>query len=369
MKGSALKKFALIAASVCFLMQASFSLTSCTDYKKLVDFTVDVEKGRNIRVLQLSDPQLMDKENAEERCYKYIRQVVDRYDPDLIIVTGDLVYGRFDPDGSIFENYITFMESLKTPWAPVFGNHDNESEMGVDWQCQQLEKAKYCLFEQRKLTGNGNYSVGIMQGGKLQRAFFMLDSNGCSSPSLESYKNEHLRTSGGIFEDQIEWYKKEIKEITKKSPDTEISFAFHIQPNGFRFAVYKYEEDMVDKKINLDTHEAAKAAGDFGYVGANMKGDWDQRDEVWKEMCQLGDSIFVGHEHLNSCSVVYKGVRMQYGQKSSTYDRYNKLIDGQIVGDYSHDGEPILGGTKITIDYKTGKIGGDSGLILYDPNY
>lgn len=75
----------------------------------------------------------------------------------MIIITGDLVYGEFDDKGTCLLELIKFMESFDIPWAPVFGNHDNESQKGADWQCEQLEKAGNCLFRQRTLTGNSNY--------------------------------------------------------------------------------------------------------------------------------------------------------------------------------------------------------------------
>ena len=78
------------------------------------------------------------------------------------------------------------MNQYDIPWAPVFGNHDNESMKGVDWQCEQLKRAKKCLFLQRELTGNGNYTVGIRKGNELKRVFFMLDSNGCKVNAAKS---------------------------------------------------------------------------------------------------------------------------------------------------------------------------------------
>ena len=160
-----------------------------------VDFLVDVESGREIRVLQLSDVQTIDasqkrtpdrisdssKPDTFNGYEKYIGQVVTSYQPDLIIVTGDNTYGEFDDSGESLLNWIEFMDSFQIPWAPVFGNHDNESNMGVDWQCDQFEASEYCLFMQRELTGNGNYSVGLTQGGELKRVFYMLDSNGCGA--------------------------------------------------------------------------------------------------------------------------------------------------------------------------------------------
>lgn len=60
--------------------------------------------------------------------------------PDLIIITGDIVYGSFDDSGATLRWMCKLLDSFEIPWAPVFGNHDNESKMGVAWQCRQLEK-------------------------------------------------------------------------------------------------------------------------------------------------------------------------------------------------------------------------------------
>ena len=348
----------------------------CGDTKllaDLADFTVEVEVGREPIILQLSDPQITDYTAAmENKCFAYIRETVEATDPDLILVTGDLTYGRFDTaDGKVFSSYVRFMESLNTPWAPVFGNHDNEIEMGVDWQCQQLEEAENCLFRQRSLTGNGNYSVGVVQGDTLLRTFFMLDSNGCGSPSEASLKGKNgIKRDAGFGNDQILWYKSAMRKITAASPDTKLSMAYHIQSADFALSFQQYAEfsatlttdgKSYKNPLNLDTLETAKD-GDFGYLGRPMKGAWGEASSQHATLKQLNvDSVFVGHEHCNSVSIVHNGIRYQYGQKSSTYDRYNALTpDGKIVGGYDSEhaagSTPLMGGTAFKLSQEDGSI-------------
>ena len=89
------------------------------------------------------------------------------------------------------------MDSFNIPWAPIFGNHDNESAKGVAWQCEQLEKAQNCLFKRGSLTGNGNYSIGLVdENGKIRRIIYMLDSHGCIGAE-----------GPGLAPDQISWFK------------------------------------------------------------------------------------------------------------------------------------------------------------------
>ena len=360
---------------------------SCGDYilnEDLVDFIVPIESGKDPVVLQFSDTQTCDWGDLNTMCNDYVRETVKATKPDLIIITGDVVYGRFDPNGALLKNLIQCMDELKIPWAPVFGNHDNESLMGVDWQCQQLEAAEYCLFKQGDVTGNGNYSVGLEQDGELLRVFYMMDSNGCSTPMCDqdgvqtkpAAGTNEVQTSVGFGNDQVTWFTNSVEAIHALDEDVKISMAYHIQPTIFNDAFRKYDEynglttsgSILSDPLNLDTMEGADET-DFGYLGRTMKGPWSNASlsiNRLKELCV--DSIFVGHEHCNSASIVYEGIRFQYGQKSSKYDRYNSVLaDGTIFGGYIADhpagSKELIGGTVIPVSSVDGSIG--TGYIYY----
>ena len=343
----------------------------------IVDFIVEVETGRDPVVLQLSDTQIIDASQARPgregvhwtdwasdkknvRCYDYLREMIPTVNPDLILVAGDIVYGEFDDNGSALEEFIAVMESFKIPWAPVLGNHDPETKKGVDWQCEQFENAEYCLFEQKTLTGNGNYSVGIVQGDEVKRVFYMLDSNGVGNPSAETMANGHTIRESGFGADQIKWYTEQITALKAVSPDTKISFTFHIPFMAFADAYKQYgftNSGTADNPINIDKLEN-KADGDFGYLGEDAPYLWDKSYSVYNGMKALGvDSIFVGHDHYNSASVVYQGIRFQYGQKSSEYDSFNKVMaDGSIVSSRLIEGTSLVGGTVMFISEENGEL-------------
>lgn len=343
----------------------------------MIDFIVDVPADRDPIVLQLTDPQIANGANvtgggegsaqdwwrtydAETLCYPYIRETIEQTNPDLILVTGDMIYGEFDHDGSTLQDFIRFMDSFKIPWAPVFGNHDNAGRQTVDAQCAMLEAGEYCLFEQRTLTGNGNYTVGLRQDGKLQRVFFMMDSNGCGG-RISGTGNSHTVNTTGFGQDQVDWFTETAQSITALSPSTKFTFAFHIQLAAFADAFAKYGFDNATTKtnpINIDSRPD-KAAGDFGYLGRDLKSSWDEDRTVYNRIKSLGaDSILVGHEHCNSASVVYDGIRFQYGQKCSTYDRANYVVNGAVMAkdnNFTND-IPILGGTVLPLSAADGAI-------------
>ena len=370
---------------------------SSEEYKDYVDFVVEVESGRAPVILQITDPQIIDSTQVREgvafsqqkvdfwqpalmnkRLFNDLRSLIEDVHPDLILATGDLVYGGYDDAGTSFTRFADFMDGFDIPWAPVFGNHDNESKMGVDWQCDYFENScENCLFKQRTLTGNGNYSIGIVQGDELKRVIFMLDSNGCAVMSDESFANGHSKKSGGFGDDQIAWYTRAAEKINSDFPGMRYTFAFHIQPAAFIDALYNTygfvnggevdENKNLKEPLNIDTREDKKPT-DFGYIGRSLKTPWDEDRSVFNGMKALGaDSILVGHEHCNSASVVDDGVRFQYGQKIGEYDRINfKAADGRIVGFIAIEtsiGTPILGGTVMEMSESTGEI--DNAYIHY----
>ena len=366
----------ILAILVVILLLSSFMvLPSAAEEAQPVDFIVDVEGGRQPRILQLADTQIIDptqyrndpeadsdpekrREDMEARCFKYLRQVINRTQPDLILITGDVIYGQFDDSGEALKELVKFFDGFGIPWAPVYGNHDNESHIGVLWQNELLENSEYCLFKTGEVTGNGNYTVGIRQNGKLTRVFFMMDSNGCDNPGKNSVL--HIMPGGeGFMEDQVEWFVEKGNAIKAAYPDTNVTFMFHIPFSKFR-------EAMATAPAR-DMGLTATGDGSFG-LNPGGGGDWDRDGAIYNKMKELGtDSILVGHIHGISASVVYDGVRFQYGQKSSTYDSANyRTADGSIVQTKDITaGEPLIGGTLMMMDEQTGDFV-DFEIVLYD---
>lgn len=379
-----MKRILALGLAICFIFTACKGTDSKEAYvtigddikpgiENLIDFTVNIKDNKQPIILQLTDTQIIDSaqqrttgslkkeqaeywatENIDECCFDYLKEIITETKPDLIIITGDIIQGEFDDKGTSLLKFVEFMEGFKIPWAPIFGNHENESKRGADWQCEQFENAKYCLFKQRELTGNGNYSIGITQNNKLLRVFYMLDSNGCTNASEESLANSHTVKSAGIASDQREWYKESIKELKVEYPNVKISFAFHIPSVIFSDAFAKYTNSRGGRtRVYIDNVDE-KGKDDFGFIGADIKGEWDSENFLWNDIKEYSvDSVFVGHEHANSASVVYEGVRFQYGQKSSTYHRLNwSMSNGKIVTSYppSKNNTPLVGGTVIPLD-------------------
>ena len=319
------------------------------------DFVIQLGEERantDIKVLQLTDTQIIDSaqartenrlndsssnlwkpENMEALCGNHIRSVIAQSKPDVIIVTGDNVYGEFDDTGTSMQWLCETMDSFKIPWIPIFGNHDNESAKGIDWQCEQFINSEYCVFERGDVTGNGNFTVGIATGDKLVRVLNMIDTNG--SKNAEGV----VTTTAGIYDDQIEMFEAKAERIETAQGEKVPSFmAFHIQTADFVEADKLYAENL------SDTYTIGENAnGDFGSKGSALP-DTNIVSSIldFARNCNT-EAVFVGHEHRINTAISYEGIKWVFGLKTGQYDTHTK---GQIGGT-----EIVLNGSSFSVTH------------------
>ncbi len=327
---------------------------STADYTAYgLDYVMDLNVNRELKILQITDTQIIDaaqcrtedrlldfqKANwATDKMYnnvlRYIVKAVNDTKPDLILVTGDIIYGEFDDNGSALMALINFMDSLQIPWAPLFGNHENESEMGVAWQCKMLEDSPYCLFTRRnEIGGNGNYSVGIAKNGQLQRVVYMMDSNGCARSS--NLNGTAVKTTVGFTVAQKQWLRETGLRINAVAGKTIPSFlGYHIPTQEVLLAAqnagYQSGPDSADITYTIGVDNVAQP-GDSGYKGDLFEGIHDSEGflGILKEIGT--DGTFFGHAHLNSTSVLYEGIRWTFGLKTGTYDKSPEILGGTLI--------------------------------------
>ena len=311
------------------------------------DFVVQLGEKRentNIKLLQITDTQLIDSkqmrtpdrlrydeisawdpQNFDVQCGDHIRSLVAQTRPDLIFITGDLVYGSFDDEGTTLEYFCALMDSFKIPWAPVWGNHDNESAKGIVWQCEQLENSEYCLFKKGNVSGNSNYTVGIAVGDKLVRVLHMLDSNGCRRGN----EGEVIKQRG-IYPDQLALVEGNTAKITKAQGRAVPAFmAFHYPVDCFEEAEIAKGYKTENRQTYVLGVDVAPIDGDFGFC--LEKYDRVETDGSFIEFIkkQNVDGVFVGHVHKNTTRISYKGITWTFGLKSGQYDYH---VAGSLGG-------------------------------------
>lgn len=330
-----------------------------------VSFTLDYhdESGKGLKILQLTDTQTIDLSavrnetrnsqirgvyfpdgncSMEDLCYRHIREAVRRTEPDLILLTGDNVYGELDDNGTMLLELRTLMDSFRIPWAAIFGNHDNESMRGVRWQQKILAEAEYGLFAPGNVTGNCNYSLLLRLNGSAEYLIYMMDSCGCRYIGNPGAPGEGLLKENpdyalitqeeGIFPDQTAWYAESAARVFamegKKIPQIA---CMHIAPHIFHTAyLEKYHADASKHGISVETNEGR----DNGYVVEAGPYLPDRDDSFFRTAKELGlRAILVGHDHNNASCVYYEGVALVFGLKTGyvTYQPRPRHVGGTLL--------------------------------------
>lgn len=326
-----------------------------------VDFVLEFPQDKEITVLQIADTQMQRygvgrndtriaqttaafftdmPQDHQTRVWQYMDEAVEASQPDLIVLTGDNIYGEMDDDGQMWMALCEKMDSYRTPWLTVFGNHDNESAKGVTWQIEQLQKSEYCVFAQGEVTGNSNYSVLIQQGDTPKYLFYLLDTNGCrvieSNPGEammpDNVDIDKICQTQGLQADQLAWVRTGSAKAFAAYGRVPVLMFFHIPPEEARTAVDTLYPDAYSKVSFRPDREGDLGIGREKHSGFACEGFWELAGEIGCE------GIFVGHQHKIATSIVYDGIRITYGLKTGTYDSHSSDLLGATEISLGDDG-------------------------------
>ena len=283
-------------------------------------------------VLQITDVHILNDEKKDAKAFKTITAMVETTKPDMIVVTGDVTSEK--ENYTAFKTFCGFMEKFRIPWAFTFVNHegldikyspdevlDPKKTADKKTLSDYLESLKYCIYERgdENVDGMGNYYYTVRDdNGKALTSLIFMDSNSYDEKN-NGYDHFH--------DNQIQWYKNTIKKIAKQENGDEsrvlpsLAF-FHIPMKEYMTA---YDEAKGTKNLI------------YGFRFPNEDGTPAVDDDMFETMLELGSTkgCFVGHDHMNNYSVIYKGIRLTYG----------------ISCDHNIYFVPFRGGTLINIKY------------------
>lgn len=149
---------------------------------------------------------------ADARTLELVLDVLDEELPDLVIYTGDQIFGSRAPDvETAILKAVGPAISRGIPWAAVFGNHDSEETTSREEQMEIMSALPYSLAQSgpENVTGVGNYVLTLPINGNAALTMYMLDSH-------SDIKVKGRRQYDWIREDQLEWLKSEYRAIQPK---------------------------------------------------------------------------------------------------------------------------------------------------------
>lgn len=300
-------------------------------------------------VLNFSDPQLGDGEWAEGHRNRRIlettvKTLIERVKPDLITVSGDLSWAGND---HAYDMLADFLDSFEIPWAPVWGNHDNQGGADcIDAVADRYLGHKYCVYEKGDpAIGNGNYVIAVEENGTLVSAILMMDSHD-RMPYTDADGNEQMAWAR-LTEPQIEWYREQIKALHERGCD-DTSIIMHIPFYAYRHAAQAAYRDYSEEARKQLTPETAVPGADCwnpGYeasLGVQYEGvcSYEYDDGVFDAVLELGSTkhVIVGHDHINNWIIRYRGVYLVYSLKAGAGCYWNPILNGGTVLEIGSDG-------------------------------
>ncbi len=297
--------------------------------------TLSFDNNGEFKILHLCDCQ--DGFPANTTMMEFINHVLEKYDPDLVVLGGDNTVGPADTKAQAIAELVKPFVDHKTYFTLVFGNHDREQNVDNPELLEMYQEAggEYCLAYDAvaEISGVGNHNLPIMgKDGKVAYNLYMFDSG--TSGHKDANGNDGYEC---VYTDQIKWFEDTNNEYTEANGGKVIpSMAFqHIIVGEIMDVFYKEKSEVLisfDSKFcngkEYDLTMADLSAIESGALteapcpGVENYGQFDA-------LARQGTvAVFSGHDHVNSFTVNYKNVDI-VNTPGATFNSYgNDILRG-----------------------------------------
>lgn len=328
------------------------------------DFSVKTNKD-DAKIINFTDLHIHSADDLAEgsSLRKTLTTAMTEASPDLVTISGDAAwYEASMPENYILNGYqdlCNFMDTFEVPYFFTFGNHDREYATVTDLKAI-IDNSKYGKIA---LSPNGvghdvNYSIDIYnKNDELIHTLIIMDTGSYKGFSLSKLTtvtnpiagvpyNEYQGSKiyGTYFYDncdltQVDWYENEISRILNKSDrvsNSKSSLVIHIPFIEYHFAFEKYQNAV--NNADTETIDSMQLIGKNTMSGSGACG---AQFGFFDKIKTLGNtaSVTCGHDHKNSFSLLYDGVRLTYGVKTGA--EYTGAINGYTKTSIASNGEVI----------------------------
>lgn len=236
----------------------------------------------------------------DERTLAGIDQVLTTNDFDLIMVTGDLIWGKINeaPKESLAELFKVLNRS-GVPVALTYGNHDTEGNFSrADLRNYENMLANPATKENPfVINDRENYTLDIYHDDQVRNRIFVWDSG--------DYFNSAVKEGYATLEpEQVMWFNDQA--IERDAHATDLAF-MHIP----LFEYYLAEDNIL-----------------AGTKGEKICSGWYSSGLFYAFIKQQNvKALFVGHDHENNYRSSVDGVELSYGNVAG-YNTYGELARG-----------------------------------------
>ncbi len=269
--------------------------------------TLRFKKGL-FKIVQITDLHYKLGVKASEQGLACVREMVQTEKPDLVVVTGDIIYSA--PADSTLSVVLKTFAQLGVPFCMTFGNHDYDFKTPVVALYNQMQKTPNCVMP-------------VLQGKNTDYSLPILSSNGKRTAAvlycIDTHNKPAIGGIGGyqwISHNQITWYRQRSMVYKQKNGGKPVpSLAFlHIPLPEFNYATANTQCPMYGSRLEK-AYSPSLNSGMFASI---------------KEMGDIM-GVFCGHDHDNDYAVSYFNVLLAHGRFSGGNTEYNHLTRGARV--------------------------------------
>ena len=273
-------------------------------------------KNGIFRIMQIADVQEGAKVSPDT--LDLINAALDKETPDLVVFSGDQIWGRSNFKGSketverVLREIISPVSSRGIPFSICFGNHDRQVGVSNEEQLEIYKKIDGFIGDSAPDTdGCANHVIEIAQGDEIKYLLYLIDSH---TNLTIGYDHVH--------ENQIEWYRRTRDEYEAKNGGVIPSVVIQHIP------VPEVMELLLEVKKNTKgavqgfRNHAGKwyilnkdKINEGGFMKESPADPMENGGE-FAAMTEKGDvkGIYFGHDHNNSFNGKVNGVDIGYTQ-------------------------------------------------------
>ena len=265
--------------------------------------TITTRTEGKLRLLLVTDTHYCASPGRQDRrTTDHIRRLLDRWEPDAMVHTGDLWTETEDQDCLRYAEWaVAEMEKFGVPWAYARGNHDVCLPSDDDRCREMLATAPHGLYSPK--AWEDNYRVEVK-------------SPGAGRPFWSLYLlNNAYRRLLGFHPEQLEWFSGEAARVRELYGADLPAFAFFHIP-------------LPEWKTIIDNGTARGVKFEKICMEAGSPG-------AFAALTAPGQAraMFCGHDHTNNYHGTLNGVRLEYVRSTGqgTYGGMTVLKGGTLV--------------------------------------
>ena len=301
--------------------------------------------GGTFTVLQFTDTHYIAGDSRSERALRCVQDALDGVKPDLVIHTGDVVFGRPDIESAM--EILAPLAQSGIPWAVALGNHDSQFGSTREDMFQAIRSLPGCvnLPPKNGVYGCSNDVLTLSGASGVEHVFYLFDS----MDAVVLKGEEEVHCYDYIRHSQIAWYRAHSERFARENegnPVPSIAF-FHIP---------------------LCELSEALAAGVQPVCGNNGEPPCPSRlnSGLFAQFREIGDvkAIVTGHDHDCDYVLPYGGINFIYGRFSGGDTIYNHLGPNGYIPSDTHTAPGTVSGCRVFC-FREGEPGFRTWVRLY----